>query len=176
MESTYIGKVEDGAMVEAPVYESHARGKNWMATIEADPAAPGGLAREFVKNGRGRYFYLVNASLIGKAVEIAADYTSSGGKRHPKRWYGVVRNVTDSEIVIDGFATADEAIKAARSRAAFDAQIKGHLEQIMVELPEGLVGHYLDRTPVPNDHDALVEERERLQARIYEINLLLGED
>jgi hypothetical protein len=161
MESTYIGKVEDGAMVEAPVYESHARGKNWMATIEADPAAPGGLAREFIRNGRGRYLYIVGPEVVGKAVEIAADYTSSGGKRHPKRWYGVVRNVTDSEIVIDGFATADEAIKAARSRAAFDAQIKGH---------------YLDRTPVPNDHDALVEERERLQARIYEINLLLGEE
>jgi hypothetical protein len=176
MEINYIGKVEDGAMIEAPVYETHARGKNWMATIEADPAAPGGLAREFVKNGRGRYLYLVGASLIGKAVEIAADYTSSGGKRHPKRWYGVVRNVTDSEISIEGFATADEAIKAARSWAAFDAQIRRNLDQALTELPEGLAEYYLDQTPVPNDHDALVEERERLQARIYEINLLLGEE
>lgn len=172
MESTYIGKVEDGAMVEAPVYESHARGKNWMATIEADPAAPGGLAREFVKKGRGRYFYIVGPEVVGKAVEIAADYTSSGGKRHPKRWYGVVRNVTDSEIVIDGFATADEAIKAARSRAAFDAQIRDHFEHI--KLDTGDVSDYSVHDTVASDRVALEEERARLLARVAEIDAVLG--
>ena len=108
-------KIEDGAMVEAPVYETHQRGKNWMATIEADPAAPGGLAREFVKSGRGRYLYIVGPEVVGKAVEIAADYTSSGGKRHPKRWYGVVRSVTDSEITIEECETSAAAIAAART-------------------------------------------------------------
>lgn len=115
MSETFVGKIEDGAMVEAPVYETHPRGKNWMATIEADPAAPGGLARAFVKSGRGRYLYIVGPEVVGKAVEIAADYTSSGGKRHPKRWYGVVRSVTDSEIAIEHYATDAEAIKAARA-------------------------------------------------------------
>lgn len=102
-------------MVEAPVYETHKRGKNWMATIEADPAAPGGLAREFIRNGRGRYLYIVGPEVVGKAVEIAADYTSSGGKRHPKRWYGVVRNVTGSEITIEEYETSAAAIAAART-------------------------------------------------------------
>ena len=46
MPENFVGKIEDGAMVEAPIYEAHSRGKNWMATIEADPAAPGGLALE----------------------------------------------------------------------------------------------------------------------------------
>jgi hypothetical protein len=108
-------KIEDGAMVEAPVYETHQRGKNWMAIIEADPAAPGGLAREFVKRGRGRYLYIVGPEVVGKAVEIAADYTSSGGKRHPKRWYGVIRSVTDSEIAIEEYETSAAAIMAARA-------------------------------------------------------------
>jgi hypothetical protein len=118
-------KIEDGAMVEAPVYETHQRGKNWMATIEADPAAPGGLAREFVKSGRGRYLYIVGPEVVGKAVEIAADYTSSGGKRRPKRWYGVVRSVTDSEITIEECETSAAAIAAARTgpdRAALEEE------------------------------------------------------
>lgn len=118
-------KIEDGAMVEAPVYETHQRGKNWMAIIEADPAAPGGLAREFVKRGRGRYLYIVGPEVVGKAVEIAADYTSSGGKRHPKRWYGVVRSVTDSEITIEECETSAAAIAAARTgpdRAALEEE------------------------------------------------------
>ena len=123
MTETY--KIEDGAMVEAPVYETHQRGKNWMATIEADPAAPGGLAREFVKSGRGRYLYIVGPEIVGKAVEIAADYTSSGGKRHPKRWYGVVRSVTGSEITIEECETSAAAIAAARTgpdRAALEEE------------------------------------------------------
>ncbi|MDD3934466.1 MAG: hypothetical protein PHP55_11450 [Methanoculleus sp.] len=111
---THTYKIEDGAMVEVPVYETHSRGKNWMATIEADPSAPGGLAREFVKTGRGRYYYIVDASLVGKAVEIAGDYISGGGNRSHRRWYGVVRGVTDSEITIEQFETPSLAIKAAR--------------------------------------------------------------
>lgn len=111
---THTYKIEDGAMVEVPVYETHSRGKNWMATIEADPSAPGGLAREFVKTGRGRYYYIVDASLVGKAVEIAGDYISGGGNRSHRRWYGVVRSVTDSEITIEQFETPSLAIKAAR--------------------------------------------------------------
>lgn len=141
--SNYTAKVEDGAMVEAPVYEAHKRGKNWMATITADPAAPGGLARTFVKTGRGRYYYIVDASLVGKAVEIAGDYISGGGNRSRNRWYGVVRSVTDSAISIERCAGSRAAILAAR-------------------------------TPVHNDHDALVEERARLQARIDEIDEALA--
>lgn len=125
MPENFVGKIEDGAMVEAPIYEAHSRGKNWMATIEADPAAPGGLAREFVKSGRGRYLYIVGPEAVGKAVEIAADYTSSGGKRRPKRWYGVVRNVTDAEIAIEHYETSAQAIAAARAgpdRAALEEE------------------------------------------------------
>jgi hypothetical protein len=172
MESTYIGKVEDGAMVEAPVYESHARGKNWMATIEADPAAPGGLAREFIRNGRGRYLYIVGPEVVGKAVEIAADYTSSGGKRHPKRWYGVVRNMTDREIVIDRHETPEQAIRAARSRAAFDAQIRDHFEHIKPDT--GDVSDYFVHDTVAPDRVALEGERARLLARVAEIDAVLG--
>ena len=172
MPENFVGKIEDGAMVEAPIYEAHSRGKNWMATIEADPAAPGGLAREFIRNGRGRYLYIVGPEVVGKAVEIAADYTSSGGKRHPKRWYGVVRNVTDREIVIDRHETSEQAIRAARSRAAFDAQIRDHFEHIKPDT--GDVSDYSVHDTVAPDRVALEEERARLLARVAEIDAVLG--
>jgi len=45
-------KVEDGALVEVPIYETHSRGRNWLAIIESDPQAPNGLKRQFVTNGK----------------------------------------------------------------------------------------------------------------------------
>ena len=110
----YTAPVRDGAMLSAPVYEGHKRGKNWMATIAPDPTAPGGVARTFVPRGRGEYYYIVSADLVGQPVEFA-DYFSAGGKRHPKRWYGVVRSVTDSEITIEECETSAAAIAAART-------------------------------------------------------------
>lgn len=40
---------------------------------------------------------------------------SGGGNRSRKRWYGVVRSVTDSEITIEQYETSAEAIRAARA-------------------------------------------------------------
>ena len=111
----YTAPVSDGAMLGAPVYESHRRGKNWMAVIAPDPAAPGGVARTFVPRGRGRYYYIVSADLVGQPVEVGADYISSGGKRSPKRWYGVVRALTSEEIRIEHYETATQAIAASRT-------------------------------------------------------------
>jgi hypothetical protein len=111
----YTAPVRDGAMISAPVYEGHKRGKNWMATIAPDPAAPGGLARTFVPRGRGEYYYIVSTDLVGQPVEFGADYFSAGGKRHPKRWYGVVRALTGEEIRIEQYETAAQAIAATRT-------------------------------------------------------------
>jgi len=115
MPENFVGKIEDGAMVEAPVYETHKRGKNWMATIAPDPAAPGGVARTFVPRGRGKYYYIVSADLVGQPVEVGADYISSGGKRSRNRWYGVVRALTSEEIRIEHYETAAQAIAASRT-------------------------------------------------------------
>jgi len=62
----YTAPVRDGAMLSAPVYEGHKRGKNWMAIINPDPTAPGGVARTFVPRGRGEYYYIVSTDLVGQ--------------------------------------------------------------------------------------------------------------
>jgi len=111
----YTAPVSDGAMLSAPVYEGHKRGKNWMAIITPDPAAPGGVARTFVPRGRGEYYYIVSTDLVGQPVEFGADYFSAGGKRYPKRWYGVVRALTGEEIRIEQYETAAQAIAATRT-------------------------------------------------------------
>lgn len=111
----YVAPVRDGAMLSAPVYEDHQRGKNWMAKIAPDPAAPGGVARTFVPRGRGEYYYIVSTDLVGQPVEFGADYYSSRGKRDPKRWYGVVRALTGEEIRIEHYETAAQAIAASRT-------------------------------------------------------------
>lgn len=114
-ELLYSGAIEDGAMIDAPIYESHKRGRNWMAVIAPDPAAPGGVARKFVMRGHGRYYYIVGRDLIGKAVEFGADYYSSSGRKKSCRWYGVVLTLTDSRIAIQQYEEAYRAIDTTRT-------------------------------------------------------------
>ena len=81
----YTAPVRDGAMISAPVYESHKR---------------------------GGYYYLIRD---GQIVGAGADYFSAGGKRHRSRWYGVVRALTGEEIRIEQYETAAQAIAATRT-------------------------------------------------------------
>jgi hypothetical protein len=96
-----IFKIELGAMIEVPIYETHHRGKNWMAIIEPDPRSPGGLHRTFVERGKGKFYYMVNELEIGQNIEFGADYYSSGGRKNKNRWYGRITNITDTEIEIE---------------------------------------------------------------------------
>lgn len=113
--------VSRGALVEVPVYEDHTRGKNWLAIITIDPAAPGGLRREFARRGRGPFYYLVGDIAEGDAVEFGADYYSGSGRRSANRWYGVVRSVTSERVTIepcdDPFVAAELAEAAVRAAA-----------------------------------------------------------
>lgn len=106
--------VEDGALTQVPVYETHPKGKNWLARIDASPASPGGLARSFQPNGRGRYYYLVAGLSVGDAVEIAADY----GERKRVRWYGNVLAVTADHLTLDRTVSAKAAIDRMRAYRA----------------------------------------------------------
>jgi len=118
MGEMWTKRVEYGATMGAPVWENHKRGKNWMATIQIDPTAPGGLRRSFVDKARGaEYFYLVSPDLLGKPVEIGADYYSGGGNKTAVRKYGVIRILTDEKIGIELFETARGAINASKRPA-----------------------------------------------------------
>ena len=105
-----IHNIELGALTSAPVYEAHARGKNWMAVVSSDPTSPGGLDRDFLDKAKGKYYYMVKGMLApGDIVEFGADYYSSGGKKHPCRKYAKVVEITEDTLTLDVYDTFWEA-------------------------------------------------------------------
>ena len=96
-------EIEDGALTDAPVWKDHKRGRNWMARVKKNPQAPGGLAREFAQRAHGGYYYIWPVGWkIGDVVEFGADYYSTRGVKHPKRWYGIIVEVHEDKIVLVG--------------------------------------------------------------------------
>ncbi len=110
MSGNWTAVVLAGAVVSSPVYEEHRRGKNWLAKIEADPLMPGGVYRHWLPYARGEFRYMVNTLRPGDPVEFGADYVTTLGRKHPKRWYGVVRSVTGDSIEIENVGTAVTAL------------------------------------------------------------------
>jgi len=141
--------VEHGAMTDVPIYENHERGTNWLAKISPNPSAPGGLDREFVERGRGKYYYLVADLEPGTPVEFGADYRTSGGRKRPNRWYGVVARVATDAIEFAPANDADEAFALA--------------EEMEDEIPT------INRLALKDERDALV-------ARLAEIDEALGRE
>lgn len=110
----FTSPLEQGAMEEVPIYESHRRGTNYLAKIWTDPSAPGGLGREFCRKAHGDYYYFVTNLKVGDPVEFGADYTSSGGNKNRRRRHGVVVEITDDHITFDITDGYKEAIKHAK--------------------------------------------------------------
>lgn len=148
-----------GASQDAPVYESHKRGKNWMAVIRLDPTAPNGLGRVFVPKAKGddNYYIVEGAVQAGDAIEFGADYYTGGGSKQATRWYGVVVSITDKEIVLAETATAKKAIKLAN-------QMKE--QEQAIPLVEELRKQLAD----------LEAEADEIKARIKELTTETGED
>jgi hypothetical protein len=105
--------IELGALTQVPAWESHRRGKNWLAKIKKDPTGPGGLGRVFLPKAKGEYFYMINDLKVGDPIEFGADYYSSSNRATRCRKYFVVREITTEKMVCEKFETASEAIKAA---------------------------------------------------------------
>lgn len=127
----------NGSLLKAPIYESHFRGKNWLAIIDIDGACPGGLSRRFMPYGRGEVLYMIEQVGLFDAVEFAADYTTSVGRTRQSRLYGVVVVVTETELVVREYESSAEACIAAQKmrtspidkiRALEEAK-SAHLEQ-----------------------------------------------
>jgi hypothetical protein len=107
-------KIENGALVDVPIFEEHKRGKNWMAVIAYDPRKPGGLQRSFLERARGKYYYMVKGLNIGDAVEFGADYYTTSRKRHTNRVYAAVVALTSTELTLELCSTSSEAIETAK--------------------------------------------------------------
>lgn len=99
----------DGDAIENPIFESHKRGTNWACVLIGKNAA--NMDRAFLPQ-RGKIIDVSNVE-VGVAIEIAGDYTSSGGNKQRNRIAGVVVSKTDTELVIDQYASVAKAISAA---------------------------------------------------------------
>lgn len=106
-------KIEDGYIVEGPAYTDHRRGKNWLATIESDPTAPGGLKRSFIPRGNGKYMYRSDLD-VGDVYEVGADYYTSSGRKDSRREYGVIVENRGGSVKALRFKSSDDAIKFSR--------------------------------------------------------------
>lgn len=140
--------VEEGALTKVPVWESHPRGRNWLATIKLDPASPGGLERHFVTKAHGEYYYMTRDLHPGQPIEFGADYYTGGGKKHSLRRYYLILERTEQELVLQPTQTGKEACKEAKG--------------------------WTDRQN-PNRQAELSAEREVLRARLAEIDAALNE-
>lgn len=112
--------IEDGALIGVPCYESHKRGKNWMAIIAVNPRAPGGLDRDFVEKAKGKAYYMVPSDFEpGTPIEFGADYYSGSGRKSTERWYGYVVRVDEEAgfIVLHECATGKDAVKSGQKFA-----------------------------------------------------------
>ncbi len=110
----YAYAVEDGC-VENLDYEAHKRGKNWIATVKADRASPGGLAREFWRHGSGRW-YKAPSLTAGDVIEMGGDYYTGRGSARRDRRYVLVVRVDDGFFV--GYGLGDEAPSGRAIEAA----------------------------------------------------------
>lgn len=90
--------LEDGCVANLS-YESHSRGKNWVATVTPNRAAPGGLDREFWKHGSDKWYAAPSTLKAGDIIEMGGDYVSGRGNKTRDRRYVLVVRVEEGHIV-----------------------------------------------------------------------------
>jgi len=137
--------IEDGALTQVPAgcWQSHSRGKNWLAIIGTSPASPGGLARDFAPKAKGDSYYLLPDWTAGDALEFGADYYTGSGRKSAKRWYGYVVRIEADYVVLRECSTGKAAVKAGaahRKTLTPDTQVAGAIlrvngEGAIVETP-----------------------------------------
>ena len=153
--------VANGALLEAPMYESHQRGTNWLAVIDIDGKLPGGLSRSWMPKAKGECLYLIEHLSLFDPVEFGADYTTGHGNRHYHRWYGVVTAITDGYILVEECLSGVKAVlraKVARESTddrvrALEAQRDAMVEQaakLEAEITDLKAQSTLEESTVPN--------------------------
>ncbi|GGE00410.1 hypothetical protein GCM10011390_19020 [Aureimonas endophytica] len=92
-------------------FETHKRGNNWTAVLTGKNAA--NMSREF-RRYQNRHFDYSSLS-VGDALEVGADYVTSGGNRKPCRYYVLAVHIDDDRFGFVLFDTAAQVMKAART-------------------------------------------------------------
>lgn len=121
--------IANGALLEAPIYETHYRGANWLAVINVDASMPSGLERRFMNRGRGECLYMVEQITLFDPVEFGADYTTTTGSKKRDRWYGVVTAKTDDFLVVERCKTGAKAVIRAKGLRTSPEALRAALMQ-----------------------------------------------
>lgn len=87
-------------VVEPPLWGDAPRSKNWLAVVDEDPQAPGGVRRRWCARGKGRFRYSIVDLLPDDLIEFGADYVSSGGHRYRDRWCATVVSVEEHALLV----------------------------------------------------------------------------
>lgn len=108
--------VANGALLDVPVFEKHHRGTNWMAILDIDGTAPGGLERRFIDRGKGECYYLIEKVGLFDPIEFGADYMTGVGRKYKKRWYGVVTVKTDDYLLAEECTSGTKAVLLSKAK------------------------------------------------------------
>lgn len=150
MADIWEAKVELDAIKDGPVSQQQ---REWLARIELEPKAPGGLGREFAGRGRGDFRFVLGEIGAGDAVEFGSyDISSRGKHRYEERWYGAVLERTNSSIRIERYPDARAAITRARKIAdALRAERRAAEENgditVILQVPGSLRRRIMDNMP-----------------------------
>lgn len=105
-------RIVNRGLIDVLLWLDHPRARNWLAVVNVDPTAPGGLSRAFFGRGRGPSRYVVPESLAaGMILEFAADYVTYAGRKVPDRRYAVVTGLTAEAMTIHPYPTFEAAFQ-----------------------------------------------------------------
>jgi hypothetical protein len=103
-------------VVEPPVWGDAPRSRNWLAILDEDPQQPGGVRRQWLPRGRGRFRYSTAKLLPDDLIEFGADYVSCSGHRYRERWYAVVVRSEEFALVVRHFPKLQDLLTDAYHR------------------------------------------------------------
>jgi hypothetical protein len=102
-------KISDG-LLENVCYNTHKNARNWIAVVEEDRGAQGGLSRDFLKRGAHGWCHVSQDIQGGRFLEFAGDrYTLSKQRKETRRYCKIIE-VLPSVIVVE-FCTFDQVGK-----------------------------------------------------------------
>lgn len=103
-----ILQIRDGCIDQAEIsYETHRRGKNWIATVVADKTQKGGLRRDFWTKTTTSWRRIPGNLQIGDVLEVAAEYVTGSGRNDKARVYRRVRTVGGGILTLEKVSKPD---------------------------------------------------------------------
>lgn len=104
-------RILNRGLVDVLAWQSHHRGRNWVAFAEVEPSLPGGIKRTFFNRAAGKIAKVIipDRLAVGDILEFGADYVSFGGRREPTRVYAVVLALSDTEMIVKPYDDLEEA-------------------------------------------------------------------